>query len=95
MNKIDFQAEFEKIARRQGMGDAIAACTVCHKAREILKDMTDFRFEVTSFKNGLLSINFSSSGALTRFNMEKIDFLKKLNESLGKTLVTEVKAVIR
>lgn len=98
MNKVNFQEEFEKIARRFGMGEAISSSVVCYKAREVLKEVMDddcASCVVISFENGLLTVGFGSSGALFKFNSKKASFLKKLNGALGKSQVAEIRAIMR
>ncbi|MDP4008763.1 MAG: hypothetical protein Q8P68_06250 [Candidatus Peregrinibacteria bacterium] len=95
MNLINFQEEFERIARSQGMGEAISSGVICHNARKVLLNtFPEGGGRVVSFQNGLLTINFGGSSALTRFNIVKVDFLNELNKMLSKNYVTEVKAVI-
>lgn len=96
MDRINFHEEFEKVARRRGMGPAISSGVICHKAREILKEVfADGGGEVVSFKDGLLTICFGSSGALFSFGTKKEKFLGKLNSTLKKNQVDEVKAIMR
>ena len=95
MNLINFQEEFEKIARKHGMGEAISAGVTCHKAEEGLKRVfPEGDGKVVSFKNGLLTIKFGSSSALAGFHVVKSKLVEEVNGSLGKNLVTEVRAVI-
>lgn len=96
MDKVNFKEEFEKVARKHGMGEAISSSVVCHKAREVLKEVfAGGEGEAISFKDGLLTVGFGSSGALFKFNSKKASFLKKLNGALGKSQVAEVKAIMR
>lgn len=96
MDKVNFQEEFEKIARRCGMGEAVSSSVVCHKAREVLREVfADGGGVIISFENGLLTVGFGSSGALFKFNSKRASFLKKLNATLGKSQVAEVKAILR
>lgn len=95
MNLINFQEEFEKIARQKGMGEVISSTVICHNARKVLSEVfPEGEGRVVSFQNGLLTINFSGSSALAQFNIVKEKFLNELNKILSKNSVTEVKAVI-
>lgn len=92
---VNFQEEFKKIARKKGMGDAVSASIVCHKARIILDEIfPEGGCAVKSFKNGLLTVNFPSSGALARFNMLKPDFETSLGKVFDKNPVTDIRAMI-
>lgn len=96
MDKINFKEEFEKVARRHGMGEVISSSVVCHKARAVLEEiLPDSGGKVVSFKNGLLTLSFRSSGALARFGLLKKEFLSQLNAVLKQIHVTELKIVLR
>ncbi|MBT6068612.1 hypothetical protein HOG48_02550 [Candidatus Peregrinibacteria bacterium] len=92
---VHFKKEFEKLARKKGMGDAIAAGSVCYKAREVLNEVfPKGEGAIKSFEKGLLTINFGSSSALASFNILKAEFLEKLNNKLDGEKVVGIKALI-
>jgi|GEM_PF-4104401 len=95
MDFVNFQEEFKKIAHENGMGNAIMASAVCHKARTTLEEIfPEGECNVKSFENGLLTISFPSSGALARFNMLKPDFESSLKKAFDENPVRDIKAMI-
>lgn len=83
MNFIDFREAFSKIARKSGMGEVIDSTYVCHIARCVVQEkFAELECDVLQYKDGLLTLGFPNSSALTAFSHIKGGFITSLKEKL-------------
>ena len=65
----------------------LLAARVCDAARSI----SESRFEVISYKNGLLTLGVSSSAQAGNLQMESEDLVEKINQKLDDKLVEKIR----
>lgn len=68
----------------------LEAANICDAARSVAEG----RFEVISFKNGLLTISCSSSSAAGNLNLESEQIRTQVNQKLGQEKVERIRIKI-
>lgn len=76
--------------RYKSLSKPLQAANVCDTARLL----ADGRYDVISFKDGLLTLGSSSSSSAANLRMETYNIQNKLNEKLGQELVKKIRIKI-
>ena len=78
-------------AKYQRLSRPLTAAKVCDTARELAND----RFEVVSFKDGLLTVGVENSSAAANLQMENDKIIKEINQKLDQELVKRLRFKIQ
>ena len=65
----------------------LEAAKVCDVART----MARHRFEVISYKNGLLTVSVQSSAAAGNLQAESTEIIEKINRKIGESIVKKIR----
>lgn len=85
MKKISkFLSEDPRYRRLQ---KPLEAAEICQRARELSQG----RYEIISFKNGLLAVSCKSSAAAANLQMESQNIIAGLNQKLGSEKVKRIR----
>jgi hypothetical protein len=71
----------------KGLQKPLTAARVCDTAREL----SDSRYEVISFKDGLLTLGVGSGAQSAEIQMQSTSIIKEINDKLGKELVLRLR----
>ena len=74
-------------SKYQRLSGPLRAAQVCNTARALAND----RFDVLSFKDGLLTLNAQSSSAAANLQIESQKIIKSVNDKLGQELVKKIR----
>lgn len=88
MNNID--SFMRHNSKYKSLQKPLEAANVCDTARLLAHG----RFEVVSFRQGLLTLGVTSPAASTNLQMETSKIIKELNEKLGGELVLKIRLKI-
>lgn len=69
----------------------LQAANVCDTARTL----THYRFDVISFKDGLLTLGVNSSAQAANLQMQSTQIIKEVNQKLGQILVEKIRTKIQ
>ena len=81
---------FQQIPRYVGLQKPLEAANVCQTARLLARG----RFDVISFKSGLLTLSAASPSAANNLQLEIYQIQKELNLKLGQELVDKIRVKI-
>ena len=89
MKKISkFLSENPRYKRYQ---KPLEAAEICDRAREIAEG----KYNIISFKNGLLTVSVNSSAQAGNLQAESADIIAKINQKIGENKVKRIRFKIR
>lgn len=68
----------------------LEAAKVCEAAREI----SEHRYSVISFKNGLLTVSCTSSAAAANLQAESQEIISQINQKVGEKVIKKIRLKI-